>query len=94
MRTITSSDDRPSRMVPRKPFVSPVEKGNSIGSTSPLERTVAETPSPGGTGLFSPETLQVKAVPEKPFDETPNKSPGKPFEKSGSREEAVESRGK
>jgi len=79
------------------PLVSPEGKTNNKGngnndSASPVDdKTVAETPSPGGTGFFSPETLQVKILPATnsnnnkkkrhvPFDESPSKDKGTLFD--------------
>lgn len=62
--------------------MSPVGRSHKNDSSSPLDDTVAETPSPGGTGIISPESLRVKVLTntiEKPFDES---SPTKPFDES------------
>jgi hypothetical protein len=61
----------------RKSLVSPAGRVNKNDvSSSPLDRTVAETPSPGGPNTFSPDSVHVKASPNnvdespiKPFDE-------------------------
>ena len=82
------------------PLVSPEgkasnNKGYGNDSASPVDdKTIAETPSPGGNGFFSPETLQVKILPPTnsnnnkkrhvPFDESPNKDKGTQFDETRS----------
>ena len=72
MRTNTAMHIRNfNRMSQQKSLVSPMGRGSKNDSSSPLDRTVAETPSPGGTD-FSPDTIKVKVLdesPVKPFDE-------------------------
>mmetsp|Transcript_24422 Transcript_24422/g.51579 ORF Transcript_24422/g.51579 Transcript_24422/m.51579 type:complete len:1224 (-) Transcript_24422:2484-6155(-) len=92
MKTKTSSNVRNIRKAFEKDFLSPVGKHYKNGSNSPLDRTVAETPSPAGTGMFTPASLRVRALPStaskpsialklKSFDESsPIKSPEKPFD--------------
>lgn len=72
---ITTSVGDVTTRTSRKSFVSPAGRANkNSSSSSPLDNTVAETPSPGGA--FSPDVVQVRALsgdsensPSKPFDE-------------------------
>ena len=65
---VLSKDDRP--------FVSPTVKARQSRNSSPSldDETVLETPSPGGTGFFSPETIRVKVLNTVSFVDTPETS--------------------
>ncbi len=75
MTTSAAERIRHFNMMSQKTLVSPTgrfNKNNKNDASSPTERTVAETPSPGGN-MFSPESVKVKVVndsPVKPFDES------------------------
>ncbi|VEU37774.1 unnamed protein product [Pseudo-nitzschia multistriata] len=106
MKTSKSSASvRDIRKMFEKDFKSPVGKSFKNDSNSPLDRTVAETPSPGGTGIFSPESVQVKALSNtannsrkaiklKPsIDSSPAKCAEKPFDEltpDGKREAKID----
>lgn len=84
MRTNTESSfrtfDRIARSINRKSLVSPAGRVNkNDDASSPLDRTVAETPSPGGPVMYSPDSVHVKALPK-----NEDESPIKPFDEASS----------
>mmetsp|Transcript_23092 Transcript_23092/g.64021 ORF Transcript_23092/g.64021 Transcript_23092/m.64021 type:complete len:1199 (+) Transcript_23092:123-3719(+) len=62
MKSSPSSNVDNIRKMFEKDLVSPDGKSYKNGLTSPLEPTVAETPSPGGSGVFSPGSVYAKAL--------------------------------
>ncbi len=69
MRTSTAEHIRNFNRMSQKNLVSPAGRVNKNDSSSPTDRTVAETPSPGGKDMFSPDTVKVKVVEESPKPE-------------------------
>jgi len=69
MRTSTAAHIRNFNRMSQKNLVSPAGRVNKNDSSSPTDRTVAETPSPGGDDMFSPDTVKVMVVGESPNSE-------------------------